>query len=89
MNDRKRGSSPLDGGAHSPREMVTAGTFTMVERCECGTVYLTVGPVCLRLCPGGLPELQQVILRAIELLGISAATAATAAPEEGSPCGSN
>ena len=50
------------------RQLLSQGAFTLVERCGCGAVYLSVGPVCLRLDPAALPELSEVIRRATFIL---------------------
>jgi hypothetical protein len=46
------------------RSVVAQGSFTSVERCDCGSIYLTVGPVCLKLHRDALPELRETLLRA-------------------------
>jgi hypothetical protein len=52
----------------NPREVIARGSFALAERCRCGVVYLTVGPVSLRLDPNALPELAQVVREAFEFL---------------------
>jgi hypothetical protein len=56
------------GSPESPREVIARGSFALAERCRCGVVYLTVGPVSLRLDPNALPELAQVVRQAFEVL---------------------
>ncbi len=46
------------------RSVVAQGSFTSVERCDCGSVYLTVGPICMKLHPDALPELRETLARA-------------------------
>jgi hypothetical protein len=47
------------------RSIVAQGAFTSIERCDCGSVYLTVGPVCLKLHPDVLWDLRATLTRAI------------------------
>jgi hypothetical protein len=58
----------LEGADENPRQVIARGSFAMAERCRCGVVYLTVGPVSLRLDPNALPELAQVVRQAFEVL---------------------
>jgi hypothetical protein len=51
-----------------PRRLLVQGSFTTVEHCRCGAVYLNVGPVCLRLESSALRELAEVILEASLIL---------------------
>jgi hypothetical protein len=46
------------------RSVVAQGSFTSLERCDCGSVYLTVGPICMKLHPDALPELRETLARA-------------------------
>jgi hypothetical protein len=54
------------------REILAQGEFTRVERCGCGNVYLTVGPVCIKLAACALPELRETLAQAAVALGIAA-----------------
>jgi len=56
------------GGDGPGRQVIARGSFVLAERCSCGAVHLSVGPVCLRLDPAALPELAQVIHEAFEVL---------------------
>jgi hypothetical protein len=47
-----------------PRRLLVQGSITAVEHCRCGAVYLSVGPVCLRLESSALRELAEVALEA-------------------------
>lgn len=46
------------------RRQIAQGSFTLVERCDCGSLYLTIGPVCLKLDVNALPELRETLSRA-------------------------
>ena len=59
---------PRTPAACPTRQLICQGGFTAVERCRCGAVYLSVGPVCLRLDASALPELAEVILQASFIL---------------------
>lgn len=52
------------------REILAQGEFTRVERCGCGNVYLTVGPVCIKLAACALPELRETLAQAALALGL-------------------
>ena len=67
------------------RQLICQGGFCAVERCRCGAVYLSVGPVCLRLDASALPELAEVILQASFIVsggGGEAISGTTPAPGE-------
>jgi hypothetical protein len=51
-----------------PRRLLVQGTFSSVEHCRCGAVYLSVGPVSLRLESSALRELAEVMLEASFIL---------------------
>jgi hypothetical protein len=63
------------------RTVVAAGSFSAVERCDCGAVYLTVGPMSLKLDPRALSELRSTLDRAVRVLGVDA-TNVSACPGE-------
>jgi hypothetical protein len=46
------------------RRVVAQGSFTLVEQCDCGAMYLTIGPVCMKLDVRALPELRETLARA-------------------------
>jgi hypothetical protein len=50
------------------RRSIAEGSFTMVERCDCGSLYLTIGPLCLKLDVNALPELRETLSRAATAL---------------------
>ena len=51
-----------------PRRLLVQGAFSTVEHCRCGAVYLSIGPVSLRLETSALRELAEVILEASFIL---------------------
>jgi hypothetical protein len=60
-------SAGSDGsGAH--RQLIARGAFSAVETCRCGAVYLTIGPVSLRVDPSALSELGELISQASFIL---------------------
>jgi len=50
------------------RRVVAEGEVTRVERCDCGSCHLTVGPVTLALHPTALAELHRTLGRALGAL---------------------
>lgn len=54
------------------RYVIAQGPMSAVERCACGSVYLTVGPVTMKLHPEALTELRDTIARALRVLGLRA-----------------
>jgi hypothetical protein len=58
-----------------PRRLLVQGAFSTVEHCRCGAVYLSVGPISLRLEASALRELAEVILEASFILSGEAAVA--------------
>jgi hypothetical protein len=75
-HERGQGTAGLGitllGGSMS-RVVVAQGSFTTVERCDCGAMYLTVGPICMKLDPGALPELLATLTKATGILGAATA----------------
>lgn len=70
------------------RRVVAQGPFTMVERCDCGAMYLTVGPVCMKLDPRALPEIRATLARAARAMSIELeGTAPEEAAEPGGAIG--
>ncbi len=50
-----------------------------VEQCECGTVHVTIGAVTLRVSPGTVPKLAELLVEAATaLLAVSQAIATEA-----------
>lgn len=50
-----------------------------VEQCECGTVHLTIGAVTLRVTPGTVPMLAELLVEAATaILAVSHAAATEA-----------
>ena len=47
------------------RVAVAQGVFTLVERCGCGAMYLSIGPVCMKLDPSALGDLRDTLARAV------------------------
>jgi hypothetical protein len=50
------------------RRLLARGAFTSVEHCRCGAVYVSIGPVSLRLEASALRELAEVVLEASFIL---------------------
>jgi hypothetical protein len=65
------------------REVIASGTVTRLDRCGCGDLYLTVGPITMALHPEALADLSATVSQAIATLGCEAATS-QAAGEGGS-----
>lgn len=59
-----------------PRRLLVQGAFSTVEHCRCGAVYLSIGPVSLRLETSALRELAEVTLEASFILTGEAAALA-------------
>jgi hypothetical protein len=89
----KRGDESSQGAAagegpgktQSRRAVIARGAFSSVESCGCGAVYLTVGPVCLKIAANALPELLSVLERAAIRLGPSLQQAVSACSGEAMP----
>jgi hypothetical protein len=58
------------------RRIIAEGSFTLVEQCDCGATYLTIGPLCMKLDPRALPEIRETLARAASALQIEAALSA-------------
>ncbi len=71
---RSHSSGQSDSGVEDER-VLARGDVTAVERCACGGLYLTVGPVRMKLDPAVLPELARTIGAAARALGGAAWTA--------------
>jgi hypothetical protein len=65
------------------REVIAAGAVTRVDRCPCGDLYLTVGPITMGLHPEVLAELSATLGRAMAMLGCRSRVAG-AGPDEAS-----
>ena len=50
------------------RDVIAQGEVTMVERCGCGALYLTIGPICMKLDATVLPELRAMLGQASRAL---------------------
>lgn len=50
------------------KRLLAQKAVTAVEVCDCGCVYLTIGPVCLNLHASALVELRATIGQALEIL---------------------
>ena len=55
-------------GAGAHRTVVARGAFSAVEHCRCGAIYLTIGPVSVRVDVSALSELGEVITQASFIL---------------------
>jgi hypothetical protein len=51
------------------REVIASGSVTRLDRCGCGDLYLTVGPITMALHPEALADLSATISKAIATLG--------------------
>ncbi len=76
------------------REVIASGTVTRLDRCGCGDLYLTVGPITMALHPEALADLSATVSQAIATLGAQslsrarpdgAATAAAPSSETTAP----
>ncbi|HEY0712809.1 MAG TPA: hypothetical protein VGF45_09065 [Polyangia bacterium] len=70
---------------HPRRSLIARGSFSSVETCGCGAVYLTVGPVCLKVAAAALPELLGVLERAALRLHSGSSQAVSACSGEAMP----
>jgi hypothetical protein len=50
------------------REVIASGSVTRLDRCRCGDLYLTVGPITLALHPDALADLSATLGRACAAL---------------------
>jgi hypothetical protein len=50
------------------REVIAAGTVTRLDRCGCGDLYLTVGPITMAIHPEALADLSATLGRAFAAL---------------------
>ena len=55
------------------REVIASGTVTRLDRCGCGDLYLTVGPITMALHPEALADLSATVSQAIATLGCAPA----------------
>lgn len=56
--------------AHCRRDHLAGDDHVQVERCECGTVHLTIGALTLRLRPEALATVASVIGDAARTLAV-------------------
>jgi hypothetical protein len=71
------------------REVIASGTVTRLDRCACGDLYLTVGPITMALHPEALADLSATVAKAVATLGRPparpAAPPSDPAPEAAAP----
>jgi hypothetical protein len=54
------------------REVIASGSVTRLDRCGCGDLYLTVGPITMALHPEALADLSATLGRACAALACGA-----------------
>ncbi|HEY0710629.1 MAG TPA: hypothetical protein VGG33_27750 [Polyangia bacterium] len=74
-----------EGSGEGRRVVIARGSFSSVESCGCGAIYLTVGPVTLKVAAAALPELLGVLERAARRLGPGLQQAVSACSGEAMP----
>lgn len=50
------------------RELLARSETASVERCACGTVHLTIGPLTLRLPPSAVESLASTLIESVRAL---------------------
>lgn len=64
------------------RRTLAANDFSIVERCSCGAVHLTIGAITLRLTASTIPALAQTLGDAARALVLHEAMAIAMTSEE-------
>jgi hypothetical protein len=64
----KRDNKPGAENVTLVREVIACGSVTRLDRCACGDLYLTVGPVTMALHPEALADLSATLGRALDSL---------------------
>jgi hypothetical protein len=64
----KRDKKPGAENVTLVREVIACGSVTRLDRCGCGDLYLTVGPVTMALHPEALADLSATLGRALDSL---------------------
>ena len=64
----KRDNKPGAENVTLVREVIASGSVTRLDRCGCGDLYLTVGPITMALHPEALADLSATLVRALNNL---------------------
>lgn len=64
------------------RRTLATGEFTIVERCSCGSVHVTIGAVTLRLAGAAIPSLAATLSDAARALVVHDAAELAASRDE-------
>jgi hypothetical protein len=72
-DDMKRNTKGGTDQVTLVREVIASGTVTRLDRCGCGDLYLTVGPITMALHPEALADLGATVARAMATLGCAPA----------------
>jgi hypothetical protein len=78
----KRDNKPGAENVTLVREVIACGSVTRLDRCACGDLYLTVGPVTMALHPEALADLSATLGRALDSLARRTRAAEPAGPGE-------
>lgn len=71
----------IDGKACMRRTLAT-GEFTVIERCSCGSIHVTIGAITLRLASSAIRPLAAAFGEAARALALHDATALAPSREE-------
>jgi hypothetical protein len=65
---KKHGRQHDGGQEREPREVLASGTVSRIERCGCGSLYLTLGPVTMAVHPEAMMDLSETLAKAAAIL---------------------
>jgi hypothetical protein len=76
----KREQKPATDQVTLVREVIASGSVTRLDRCACGDLYLTVGPITMALHPEALADLSATLVRAMSSMGCETGDADSTRP---------